>query len=504
MDNSPITSEEGSALFRLPPFDHQLEELKNYAFARNRFMPWEMGSGKSKLCIDTASLMWRKRYIDTVIVVAPNGVHRNWYSDELGKHLPLDVEPHTYSVCYQTNKANTKYHQKELKRAMEHTGLSWVCMSYDAVKTKKGFVYISSLLGLRDVLLVVDESHYVKTPKADITMKLRTLARVAKFRRVMTGTPTDGNPFDLYSQIAVCDPSFWPKQGFRTFAEFKARYGVFIRKLNPRFRHLGPPRNKKEELQRTYPELVSYRNLDELHGRIKPLGKRISKDILNLPEKLYTKRYVTMTKEQRAAYDEMREYACTFMDGEACTTQLALSTLMKLHQITSGFIKMDSGEIKTFPGTNPRLEAVRDIVSSAQHKVIIWATFTHNIDQLMAELKEYNPLRYDGSVNEEEKFRAKRLFQNDDKYRVFIANPLAGAEGLTLIEAKTAVYYSNNFRLIKRQQSEDRNHRIGQKNSVLYVDMIAEDSIDQKIVKALRDKFDIASQLTGDTLKEWI
>lgn len=467
-------------------------------------------SGKSKLCIDTASILWRQQRINCVVVIAPNGVHRNWHSDELPKHLPHDVQPHTHSVCYQTDKVSTKYHQKELNRLFDlkgrsgYPGLSWLSISYDGVATAKGFEFVWKLMDCKYTLLIVDESHYVKTPKAEITRKLRNLTRIATYRRVMTGTPTDGNPFDLYSQIAICSPKFWTKRGIYTFTEFKNRYGIWRRELQPRFRHLGPPRNKKEERERTYPVLVRYQRIDELRDLIGQLGTRITKGILNLPEKLYTKRYVPMTREQRAAYKQMKEKAFTIIRGETCTTQVALATLMKLHQITSGFIKMDNGEIQTFPGKNPRIEAVRDIVETAQGKVIVWATFTHNIDQLMDALQEHNPLRYDGSVSQEDKFIAKRRFQEDNDHKVIIINPLAGAEGLTLIQAKTSIYYSNNFRLIKRQQSEDRNHRIGQKNEVLYIDLIAEDSIDQKIVQALRNKFDIASQLTGDELKTWI
>ena len=475
-------------MFKMKPFPHQQKELDEHWDTFNRFHRHEQGLGKTKLCIDNAAMLWRAGYLDFVITIAPNGVHRNWYSDEIPRHMPDDVD--SMSVCYHTQKAKTKKHQKELADLLKHPGLGWLCMSYDAVSTKAGYELIFNTLKDKAVMLIIDESHYIKTPKAAITRKMRTLSRWAKFRRVMTGTPTDGNPFDLYSQVAAYNPEFWPRHGLRTFAEFKNRYGTWKKGFN--------------SAGREFPVLVSYRNIDELKKIVDFTGSRLTKDLLDLPEKLYTKRYVQMNPAQRAAYNDMINTCVTFINGEVCSADIALSVLTKLHQITSGFIKTDGGEIKPFDGPDHRLIAAREIVENAQHKVIIWANFVRNIDVLMHELKDFNPVRYDGSVDEEGKHRAKHLFNTSEKHRVFIANPLAGAEGLTLIEAKTSVYYSQNFRLIKRQQSEDRNHRIGQNNAVLYIDMVAEDSVDQKIVEALRRKFDIASQLTGDTLKEWI
>jgi len=491
-------------MFKLQPFPHQLAELQKHGEDFNRFYSWEMGTGKTALCINNAAILWTKRYIDFVVVIAPNGVHRNWHTDEIPKHAADVLMDDMRYFCYQTAKAKNKSHKLELEKLLRHEGIGWLNISYDAVATTGGYTYVNRVLSERQVLLIVDESHYIKTPKAGITRKVRGLSRGAKFRRVMTGTPTDGNPFDIYSQMAACDPDFWPRHGLVTFAEFKTRYGVWKMEIKPRFRHLGPPRNKKEERERCYPVLVNHRNLEELKTRFNTLGNRLTKDILDLPPKLYTKRYVEMGREQRQAYEDMRNNAFLIINGDTCTTDIALATLMKLHQITSGFLKMDSGEIKTFDGTDDRLAQAYEIVAQAQHKVIIWASFVHNIDMLCNALKEFNPLRYDGSLGAEEKNRSKHLFQTSPDHKVFIANPLAGAEGLTLVQAKTTIYYSNNFRLIKRQQSEDRNHRIGQNNSVLYIDMVAQDSIDEKIVDALRRKYDIASQITGDELKEWI
>jgi SNF2 family DNA or RNA helicase len=200
--------------------------------------------------------------------------------------------------------------------------------------------------------------------------------------------------------------------------------------------------------------------------------------------------------------------------------------LLRLQQIACGYLPTDdeSEPLYVIPGPNRRLQLLCDEVESRQHKTIVWARFQMDITLILEELgrRGISAVRYDGLVSDDARAEAKARFQGErpvfergqmvgrvkipaeEQAQVFVGNPAAGATGLTLTAARHVDYYSNSFKLIDRLQSEDRAHRIGQENQVLYTDIIGEDTIDQKIVESLRSKFNVASQITGDRLKEWL
>jgi SNF2 family DNA or RNA helicase len=160
--------------------------------------------------------------------------------------------------------------------------------------------------------------------------------------------------------------------------------------------------------------------------------------------------------------------------------------------------------IELFEGdTNPRLKALEAILDPITHKVIIWARFRKDIDLICRALGDA-AVRYDGIVKDKDRELALHRFRTDDTVRYFVANQQSISMGVTLTQAKTVIYYSNNFALEKRLQSEDRAHRIGQDVSVNVIDMVARGTVDEHIVKTLRRKFDIAATVMGDRLREWL
>jgi len=567
--------------WKTTPFTHQMDEWEVSREIAERAIFWEQGTGKSKLTIDTACWMWLQKLIDGVLVVAPGGVHRNWVEKELPDHLPRDIEPQVRAFHYQSQRADTQWHKKAVRAILEHKGFAWLTISYEAFTTVAGKRALIDFFDKRKLLFVLDEAHYIKTPSAERTKSILKAAKYAPFKRILTGTPIAQGPFDTYSQIKFLIPDFWKQHGLSTFTEFKTHFGVFEKVWNPNVKqHLNSETGRWERCNGARVDVLkSYRNLDELNRMLQPISSRVTKDdVLDLPPKLYQKRYFTMTSEQAKLYKQMKEeciawiqsdeaapepanavgaksrglcasclgkgeiesegyiYPCPACNGQTAlmgmdsgtpvVAALAITKLLRLQQIICGYLPTDDEDepIYVIPGTNRRLELLCDLVEEQSHKVIVWARFQMDITLILDELKRrgISAVRYDGLVNEDERAEAKARFQGEraiyehgqvigrepvpkeQQVKVFVSNPAVGATGLTLTEAKTVIYYSNSFKLIDRLQSEDRAHRIGQTNPVLYIDLVAEESVDEKVVEALRNKFNVASQITGDRLKEWL
>lgn len=514
------------------PFAHQDKEFREHRETPARAIFWEQGTGKTKATIDAVGYNYAAGNIDGLLVVAPNGVHRNWISDELPTHLPDDMMQAARCHVYQSKKAKTKWHQQAVKALMGHKGLAVMCISFDGFMTKEGKEAVRDFLHYRKTFYVVDESGRIKSPTAQRTKTILKSAPYAPFRRILNGTPIVQGPFDAFSQIAFLDQHFWHRHELGSYTIFKQHFGVWQRiDLND---------------GRKFDKLVTYRRLDELKGLLDTISTRVTKeDVLDLPPKLYSKRYLEMTPEQTRLYEQLKkEYMALITDEDAClgcggtgamryedveapcvlcegagfqatgmvAAELPIVRLLRLQQIASGYVpveKFDGSEdpeMLQIPGGNPRLELLAEIVEDLAHPFIVFARFTTDIDLIMERLAALgiSAVRYDGQVDDEGKAAAKDAFQKDRTAQAFVANTAAAAEGLTLTAAKTVIYYTNYFSLHYRLQSEDRAHRIGQEQPVQYIDLVAPGTVDEQIVKALRNKFDVAVQITGDRLKEWM
>tara|TARA_Y100001963_G_scaffold45397_1_gene64018 strand:+ start:40 stop:957 length:918 start_codon:yes stop_codon:yes gene_type:complete len=305
----------------------------------------------------------------------------------------------------------------------------------------------------------------------------------------MTGSPVTKNPLDLYTQCQFLDIHHL---GHESYYSFRNRYAL-MKTANISGRSINL--------------VVGYQNLTELSEKLRPFSYRVLKeDCLDLPDKIYMKREIQLTDEQKRLYKEMRQEALATLNGKTVTTMTALTQLMRLHQITCGHFSADDGTIQEVK--NNRLAELLDVLDEVEGKAIIWAHYQHDVKNIFKLLEEkYGPgsvVHYYGKTLPEERDYAIKNFKNNDKVRFFIGTPQTGGYGITLVQASTVIYYSNGYDLEKRMQSEDRAHRIGQKKKVTYVDIIAEDTVDNKIVKSLRKKIDIASKVMGEELKSWI
>ncbi len=271
-------------------------------------------------------------------------------------------------------------------------------------------------------------------------------------RRILTGTPISVGPFDLYSQIRFLDEYFWKNKGIHGTVEFRNYFGRWFTAADCKKLHGYDP---------GYDKLIEYQNLDKLSEWITEISDRVVKDdVLDLPPKLYSKRYFEPTREMKAAYEQLQEELMIEIGDQLITAELPIVMLLRLQQISCNYVPVGEDEpVHMFSDKNPRMNAMEEIRDDTHHPGIIWARFRHDIDQIM-DLLGPSAVRYDGSVDDDTAERNKLAFQRGDA-QWFVGNAQKGGSGLTLTQAKTMVYYSNSFRLIDRLQSEDRAHRAG-------------------------------------------
>jgi SNF2 family DNA or RNA helicase len=472
--------------FKTKPYAHQLTALEKSWNKENFAYFMEMGTGKTKVLIDNVAMLYDKGKIDGVLIVAPKGVVKTWYEQELPTHLPDHIE--NVSILWQPN--ITKSQQEKLESLFEiETALHILVMNVEALSTEKGVKFASKFINSHKTLMAIDESTTIKTPTARRTKNIIKMGVNAKYKRIMTGSPITKNPLDLYTQCEFLDP--WLLD-FASYYAFRNRYAEM------KTMHLRG---------RSIQVVAGFQNLGELSDKVKDFSYRVLKeDCLDLPPKNFVKRHITLTADQKRIYEQMKKHAIAMLNKKVTTTVTVLTQLMRLHQITCGYVTADDGTIQEVESN--RLNELMSVLEETEGKVIIWANYQFSVSDIIKKItKVYGPdsyVHYYGLTPQEDRQDFIRKFQNDPKCRFIIGTPQTGGYGITLTQANTVVYYSNGYDLEKRLQSEDRAHRIGQKKNVTYIDIIAEDTIDEKIVEALRSKIDIASQVMGEELKEWI
>jgi len=472
--------------FKTKPYKHQITALEKSWHKETYAYFMEMGTGKTKVLIDNMAMLYDKGKIDGALIIAPKGVVKTWYEQEIPTHLPDHIE--NVSVLWQPN--ITKTQQEKLESLFEiETSLHILVMNVEAFSTDKGIKFASKFLNSHKVLMAIDESTTIKTPTAKRTKNIIGLGKYAKYRRIMTGSPITKNPLDLYTQCEFLDPYLL---NHSSYYSFRNRYAE-MKTMHIRGRSIQV--------------VHAFQNLAELSDKVKGFSYRVLKeDCLDLPPKNFIKRHVTLTPDQKKVYQQMKKEAIATLNGKVTSTMTVLTQLMRLHQITCGHFTADDGSTQSVESN--RLNELMSVLEETEGKAIIWANYQLSVGEIIQRItKEYGKdsyVHYYGLTSQEDRQDFIRKFQNDPKCRFLIGTPQTGGYGITLTQANTVIYYSNGYDLEKRLQSEDRAHRIGQKKTVTYVDLICEDTVDEKIVKALRNKINIASEVMGEELKAWI
>ena len=470
--------------YKSKPFAHQDKALK-MSWDKEVFAYFmEMGTGKSKVLIDNIAMLYNAGKINGALIVAPKGVYKNWFDQEIPNHMP-DYIPKKIGLW------RTNPNAVDLK-PMFSTGaeLHILLMNVEAFSTKKGLQFAHKFLSSHNCLMGVDESTTIKNPAAKRTKNILSLRTLAKYRRILTGSPVTKSPLDLFSQCNFLDPWLLDQSSYYSF---RTRYAI-CRKIQVNGRQV--------EI------VVGYRNLGELSDKIKPFSDRVLKDdCLDLPEKTYLKRTIDLSDEQRKVYNQMKKEAIAVLNGKMVSTATVITQLMRLHQITCGHFTANDGTVQEIK--NNRIPQLMDILEEVEGKAVIWAHYRYDIEKIVEAIsKKYGPnsvVTYYGDTTTDERAVAiKKIQDPESPVRFIVGTPQTGGYGITLTGASTMIYYSNGYDLEKRQQSEARIDRIGQEKPMTYIDIMAEDTVDTKIVKSLRQKVNIATEIMGEELKQWI
>jgi len=473
--------------FKTKPYAHQLKALE-MSWNKEVFAYFmEMGTGKSKVLLDNVAMLFDKGKINSVLIVAPKGVYKNWYDSEIPEHLPKHIDRNV--VLWKALITKEQKSKLDSLFVQDFTKLQIFIMNVEALSTRKGLDFAHQFLNVRKALFAIDESTTIKNPGAKRTKNILGLSKLGKYRRILTGSPVTKSPLDLYTQCCFLDP--W-LLGHQSYYSFRTRYAL-MRNMNFNGRSVNV--------------VVGYQRLAELAESLKPFSYRVLKDdCLDLPPKTYMKRIIQLTPEQKKVYEEMKKTALATLNGKTVTTMNVITQLMRLQQITCGHFKADDDSVQKIKSN--RITELMDVLEEMEGKAIIWAHWRHDIDIIVKSIEDKYPgsvVTYYGDTTTEDRQKAIQKIQDpESKVRFLVGTPQTGGYGITLTGASTMIYYSNGYDLEKRQQSEARIDRIGQEKPMTYIDILAEDTIDEKIVKSLRKKVNIATEIMGEELKAWI
>ncbi len=469
--------------YKTEPYEHQRNALNESANKKNWAYFMEMGTGKTKVTIDNIGYLYLQRKIDTVLIIAPKSVYTIWES-EIETHMPAVLK---YSI-YKWNIDNEKYYYK----LNDSKHLRIFLINVEALSTKRGLTMCTDyLLKNRLNFVVVDESTTIKNKSAKRTKNILSLSKLAHIKRILTGSPITKSPLDLYTQCQFLSPELL---GYHSYLAFRNRYAEMTDIPVGSGRFVSVPKY--------------YKRLDELEKKMKEFATRIRKDqCLDLKPKVRQKRYIELEGESKNIYNRLRTSALAIVEDSTISFSNKLTEIIKLHQVCNGFTKNDDGEIITLHKS--KLNALSETLDETDGKVIIWANYLYNIHEIRKFLiDKYGPestVSIYGEVSVQDRKIAVNRIQNDERCRFLVGNPTTGGFGLTLTACNTVIYFSNNYNLEVRMQSEDRAHRMGQKGSVVYLDIVAKDTLDEAILKSLINKGQIAAKTLGEEdLKTWL
>ena len=477
----PVKLDEKSFAFKTKPYAHQAKAffLSRDQAAYALFM--DMGTGKTKVIIDTIAYLYAAGRIDVALIVAPNGVHRNWLA-ELRTHMPAWC---SHSVAYYSSNMNKRERDSLGAMLLASDRLRIMAMNVEALSHDSGAKAAINFLSMGMApFMAIDESTRIKTPSARRTRVAIRLGEMATYRRIMSGAPVTKGVEDLYAQFKFLNPDI---VGFSTFTQFKARYCI-----------MGGFEMR---------QVVGYQNLEELKRRIDGFSFRVTKEeCLDLPPKVYETIEVPLTPEQRKLYNQLRDDLLVQIgDGQLIDAQIAVVRMIRMQQVICGYLPgAEQGELHRIPSA--RIQALMEVVQDNDAKIIVWAHFVADIKAISEALAaaHIGHVTYYGGTKNADRDAAVHSFQNVPGCRVFVGQPGSGGIGLTLTAASIVIYYSNGFNAEERWQSEDRAHRIGQYKSVTYIDLIAPGTIDGKIVKALRKKENVANLVMNEGVQAFL
>jgi len=480
--------------FKIPPYRHQVEDIATLFDHEQYFLALEMGLGKSYIVINTACLLREHRLIDAVLVVSPASVRSVWVNPDFGQIKQHSFFPSCVLEFHQKLKVVWRDSYTSDEEAKQQ--LVWISTNYEWLRSEEHRQQLKQLLHNRKFMMVADESSFIKSHGAQQTKACIELGELAVRRVALNGTPIGNSPLDLWSQLAFLSRRILP---YKNFYAFRADF--------------------TEMKTRPFPKIIRYKNLDRLQTLIAPhCVRREKKDCLDLPDKIYSVQECPLTEDTWRIYKTMRQDAVVWMEAHPSMAAQAGVKVMRLSQITGGFLggfERDDFPVEVIDGHalsgevqeigREKLDLLREWVTEClaerpTRKLIVWCRFRKEIERIATELADLVPTYRLYGQSGKERAEAVAIFSDlrHQKPALLSAQEQAGGFGLNLIGADAVCYYSQNYSLMNRLQSEDRCHRPGQKNNVVYLDILAtgptgQKTVDHVIYKALKAKEELAS-----------
>ena len=467
--------------FKTVPYDHQITMLDEAAGKRDFAFFCEQGTGKTKVAIDLASQKYTDGQITGVILVAPNGVHNQWADTALSRHSPV---AHTSFVWPKIAGIKDRKRMKGPKVALE-----WFLLNIEALRTKRLGEVLMEFVHRHEggkLMMIIDESHKIKNVRSQAWKAAKRYGAMSSYRIAMTGTPIGTSLEDEWAQLNWLNEDII---GVKYLTTFRREYCI-----------MGGYQNRS---------VIGHINMERFKKKAAPYISRVKKDELGLLPKSYVQKRFDLAPAQKAMFSSMkRDLVSQIYDGTIATAQGALDKIIRLQQITSGFVNNEDGNLKTIipASQNPRLAALREIIESNDDKHVIWCNFHYDVQLLADEFKDVGAVTYYGPDSVLSRQEAKDKFiMGKGAPRLFISTPGSGGTGLDGLQESgcvSAIYYSHGYNYINRIQSEDRLHRIGTKGIVTCTDLISQPGIDLRIRSTDHKKEGIMS-MALDNLKDF-
>ena len=484
--------------YKLKPYQHQKTGCELSCDQSAFALTMEMGTGKSKVIVDTSAYLFQEKKIQGVVIIAPKGIHSKWIATD----YPLSMSEETPWTGAVWRSGDLKSERACDKLCDVVFGLRVLAVNVDVFSNpkSKGMAVVKKFMTKYRCMMVIDESTRIKTPDSARTKNIMRIGDMAAYKRILSGLPVTNSPFDIYAQYTFLDKNIFGQSFFafkHTFAEILPATDQLVRQIMAKSgSRFAPCLVAKDDQGRP-----KYKNLDKLKELIAHLTYRVTKkECLDLPDKIYQTVEYDLEPAQQKLYTEMKTKArAQLLDGNV-TVQHKMLLLMRLQQILSGYLPLDDGgeqQLFSMPEDNPRMKALLDVLEDIDSSVVIWCRFQREVEQIERLLAGRCVTYYGLTKNREE----SELLFCTGQVQYLVGTPATGGIGLNFTHSDTVIYYSNDFDLEHRLQSEDRNHRIGQKNKVVYIEIHGRNTIDQYITKKLRNKEIIAHEIT-DLAKE--
>lgn len=487
---------------RFQPWHHQQEAEDKWGDREYFALFMAMRTGKTKVVIDHYGKNELKGNIQNLCVLAPGGVYKTWEGQCLD-HFSADLRERALIHVWESGAGVKK--SKRLDYFMNTTDKPRVfLMNVEALSSvKEARDTIVDFLSQGTVLTAIDESTVIGNMSSKRTDFINDkVSNPSDMRVIMTGLPTPKDPLSLYTQLYFLD---WRILGNVSYYSFRARYAKMA-KLNVPipgggFDKDGNPKKRKITI------ITGFKDLDKLQEKVaKHSHRTMLKDVYDVPDKVYMIREVELTKEQERIYADLKRYMTAQLDEMShVTATIVVAQIIRLHQVLCGHTVDEEGIEHDIPEN--RTKELIELLSEYDGKAIIWCSYDYDVQKVTAALeKEFGKgcaARFWGgnrNTREAEEVR----FRDDDNVRFMVATAAAGGRGREWKHANLVVYYSNTDNLDHRDQSEERAQAVGKLDPVTYVDLVTRGTVDEKFLKSMREKINMATAITGDNYREWV